>query len=49
MKPAPKKDLHEIITEGVRAAIASLYEEAKKNHWELVICENGKVKKIKPA
>ena len=44
-----KKNLHAKITEGIRAAIASLYEQAKKNNWELVVSENGKVKKIKPV
>ena len=44
-----KKDLHAKITQGIRAAIASLYEHAKRNNWDLVISENGKVKKIKPA
>lgn len=44
-----KKKLHKKITEGIRAAIASLYEEAKKKGWELVISENGKVKKTKPV
>ena len=35
------------ITEGIKVAIAKVYEDARKSGDELVISENGKVKKIK--
>ena len=41
--------LFEKISLGIKSAIASLYEQAKKNNWDLVISEDGKVKKIKPV
>lgn len=49
MKKAEFEALKNKIVKGVKSAITSLYKEAKKNGWELVISENGKVKKIKPA
>lgn len=49
MDKLKKIKLHDKIIAGVKAAIAQLYEEAKKNGWELVISEKGKIKKIKPS
>lgn len=39
--------LLEKIIKAVRKAIAKVYEDARKNGDELVISENGKVKRIK--
>lgn len=49
MKNKRAEKLFEKISLGIKSAITSLYKEAKKNNWELVISENGKIKKIKPA
>ena len=47
MKRERKITLHKKITEGIKTAIALLYADAKKFGWELIIAENGKIKKIK--
>jgi hypothetical protein len=47
-KENAKKIRNKIIA-GVTAAIAQLYEDAKKNGWELVISEKGKIRKIRPT
>ena len=49
MKNKKAEELFAKISLGIRAAIALLYEDAKKNGSELIISENGKVKKIKPV
>lgn len=49
MKDKKAEALFAKISLGIRTAIALLYEEAKKNGSELIISENGKVKKIRPA
>jgi hypothetical protein len=49
MKNKKAEQLFEKISLGIKAAISQLYADAKKNGWELIISENGKVKKIKPA
>jgi hypothetical protein len=49
MKKSEAKRRREQIIKGVKAAVLQLYREAKKNKWELVISENGKIKKIRPV
>lgn len=44
-----KNQLYKKIIAGINAAIEKLYSDARKYGWELVISENGKIKKIKPA
>jgi hypothetical protein len=48
-----KKESHDTIDkiiDAIKAAIAEVYEEARKTGRELVIADkNGKVKKIKPV
>lgn len=41
------KDLLERIFKAMKIAVEKVYEDARKNGDELVISENGKVKKIK--
>ena len=48
MKKKKNSTLSGKIKAGVEAAIARLYKDAKKNKLELVILENGKIKKIRP-
>ncbi len=42
-----KIKLHEKILEGIKTAIDRLYADAKKHGWDLIVSENGKIKKIK--